>query len=129
MINFENVSLNDPRVLIIGSSGSAAELIFLLKALPRMEFPQFVYLDNGFIPASSKKRLKDYEDVLPVEISFVTPEECQQNSFDLVLSLSTMFRTVAPQFFTKENQALINCGINPDFPIFSDTISFSIGFH
>lgn len=107
-------------ILVIGSSGSPVEIIFLLKTLQKVEFPVIYFLDNGFLSSKDKDFLKGYQGVLPFEIRFITPEACKPNFFDLIVSLSTMFRKISPRSYTAANQQLKDLEIDTRYPLFSD---------
>jgi len=111
---------NTREVAVFGTAGTPAEIFFVFRQFPRVEFLKFVFINTGFLSDTQKDTLLKYEGILPCSITFAQPEDCKSNSFDLVICLSTSFRSVSPYQYHKDNKALESCGIDTRLPIWSD---------
>ena len=111
---------NERRIAIYGTACTPFELMFAMRAFPKVEFYDLYYIEVHPFSQEQKSNLLKYEEILNCKITFIKPEDCWSNMVDGTLCLSTSFRTVSAFRYNAMNEDLKACGIDTRYPIWSD---------
>ena len=114
---FKNQAGNQRKILVFGSS-SVADLCYLIRNLVNVTLFEIDFVDFD-LTDYQRKEIKNLE-TLNINITFVKPQHCQPNSYDLVTGFSVGFRHLSPNLYNSQNKELENLGIDTNFPLFSD---------
>ena len=82
---FKNQGGNQRKILVFGSS-SVADLCYLIRNLVNVTLFDIHFVDFD-LTDYQRKEIKNLE-TLNINITFVQPQECQPNSYDLVTGFS-----------------------------------------